>query len=629
MAIHYKEFLPFQLDFIAGREGNLELPIKVFWDAENELDHTQFQTIHENVPLSVRFVASEGAVPADSELWIETASFNEVGENRSFSIPISCESRQTHLYSHETNAPGQETFPWRMGHYIVKIHTGSTTYFTGIQVIPNNLTLQQVHEIQNRLESEVEGLCHELILSQRSFAEPEQNEIAERWYYDYAMWILDKKQSIQGFLYAIERKPQDEVHTSYRNSNQVKRQDARTERWSQTSNGMAVNQGLSPGPFTLNRLKDITLDTSANRWMKKIITMWKKELMEVSQLLTSDIITMIQEETLLSQTMQQANNLTLRMERVQNVYQRYRRTSRSQFFIAQNKRNALQKRRLIIVEWVNVLKALIGRFSFFLTQPFVLDVGEIGAKPILKQRDYFRLNELFEESRNLKKDEGSSRLYKKFPRPTWRVYEYFVFFQMLDIFQDLNYMIVEGLPSRMESFHVEGIAEGARVVLENEHGQVHVWFNKLLPYTWEDARRQGESFYLFGEHRWPDLRVDYYVRKGPSTFEFSKHSIVADAKLIKFRHLHNMDGLPTKTQAQLIAYSGIFFQESRRPVVDRVLCLYAGLGEPREAVRHVHPVSFIQLFPDPTDLDDVWGYEELREIMMSWLLEDVGVPVQP
>lgn len=185
------------------------------------------------------------------------------------------------------------------------------------------------------------------------------------------------------------------------------------------------------------------------------------------------------------------------------------------------------------------------------------------------------------------------------------------------------------MPERIDGFHEDGIKEGTCVILEHEKlGQMHVWYNKLLPFTPEDAHRQGESFYLFGGHRWPDIRVDYFVKDADGGIQYSQHSIVADAKLTKFRYLHNADGLPTNTHGQLMTYRMVSYVTNPRPVVDRVLCLYSGMGEPREPLRDIYPITFIQLMPDLYDNEVIFGYGELRETMESWLKDDIRVPLE-
>lgn len=626
MAIRYKESLPFEVNFVVpGTDGrpNKPIPIQVFWETESEMDRSLFQFIHEGVPLEVIFRSELEVASRDSVLYIETSRFNEMGDHQPFSIPLERESFT--LFTRDQRDSEQEEFPWRLGNYFIKVRIGDRNYYSGIQVVPNNLTLEQVNQIHDRLENEVEGLCYEFILSQKAFTESDIEESPERWYYDYVMWILDRKELIQGFLQSIERNPHDDVKTEYNVSTRAGRQDARTERWLQTSHGMSYNQGITPPLFALNRMKQINLDTAPNRWIKKIVSMWKSELMEVSKLLVTDIETMQQEETQLKISMDQAKELIERLQKARDVYDKYKKVSRSQFLQTQAKRNAIQKRRLILVDWLRVVESLLGRFSYFLAHSFFLNVSEIGTKPRLKQRDYFRLNELFEECRQIKKEDGDARLYKKILRPTWRVYEYFVYFEIIDALHDLGFEIIQGIPARVESLNEQGIEDGTCVVLENEKGQLHIWFNKMLPFTWPDAQQQGESFYLFGEHRWPDIRVDYYKRMASGNFQYSKHSLVADAKLTKFRYLQNPDGLPTKAQAQLTTYLNVSYRTTVRHVVDRVLCLYSGLGESRAALRQVHPITFIQLFPNPDDLEDVWGYNELRETLESWLRDDVGV----
>jgi hypothetical protein len=143
-------------------------------------------------------------------------------------------------------------------------------------------------------------------------------------------------------------------------------------------------------------------------------------------------------------------------------------------------------------------------------------------------------------------------------------------------------------------------------------------FGKLLPYSPNDTEN-NDGFYSTNEHRWPDIRVDYY-RKTEHGSKYSKHSIVFDAKLSRYQYLYRANP-PIKAFTQLNSYVSIQHTDSLRSIVDRVCCLYAGFGD--TVVKRIqHSLTYIRLCPD--EHDQLIGNAELQEFITEWLVKDVG-----
>ncbi|UOK62204.1 hypothetical protein MT997_28460 [Paenibacillus sp. OVF10] len=98
-----------------------------------------------------------------------------------------------------------------------------------------------------------------------------------------------------------------------------------------------------------------------------------------------------------------------------------------------------------------------------------------------------------------------------------------------------------------------------------------------------------------------------------------------DAKHRRYKSLHNAN-YSSHVYSQLSKYSTIFYSGKhtaasyRRPVVDRVLCVYSRDHDVDIKIEG-HPFTFIQLFPE-IDQEQITGFLELLEEVSSWIEEN-------
>ena len=73
----------------------------------------------------------------------------------------------------------------------------------------------------------------------------------------------------------------EEIRTNHIVTTRGGRQDARTERWSQSFAGIAYNKGIQPEEYHLVRQKSLEANNSQNQWIKYVVTRWKTELFTI------------------------------------------------------------------------------------------------------------------------------------------------------------------------------------------------------------------------------------------------------------------------------------------------------------------------------------------------------------
>jgi hypothetical protein len=626
MATLYSHSLPFQIALLAPYIEPLE--IKTFWTQMSEGRKENFLEIHENVALRLQFT-NQTETNLTGQIEIETSRYNDFGDMESIVIKLS-ESFPYDLYRNRWSdnnlvTGSEEEYPWSMGYYLIRILYNGEEYFSGIQVIPNNMTSDQVRRLQTYLESQVEGICHDLILSQQGFTD-ELNDNPD--YMNYMLFLFDYSFEIMSLIHQIHKNPHDEMKTDYRVSPRGGKQTTVSERWNQTSKGMAFNEGFIPQPFSLIAKKHLNMNNRMNQWIKHIMLQWRKDIDRVSRMVRNDLDRLFKQEEQQRQSLDVAQTELDRIQRERDMLYVQQKQYRSAYLRAEARLKKIVQETEICRARVKVLDNLSSRMSFFLVQPAFVDVTVPIGKPVIKNRIYFRFDQLYENSKSIRKQEGDRRRYKPVLKRTWKLYEYFVLMQVIDVIRTKNFRFIGGFgQNELDSYLEQGIAEGSRFVLESDRAVIHVWYDKLLPLTIEDAQRMGEEFYLPTDHRRPDIRLDFYKKLNDNETQLSG-CLILEVKDSKLRNLYSRNF--NRIRSQLSAYQSIYYCGSHiggnlelkmSPVVRRVYCIHAGEGEGQNALAFRQPHRFLRLCPimDETNDISVFGSTELSEAVEIWI----------
>ncbi|MBU5445428.1 hypothetical protein [Paenibacillus sp. MSJ-34] len=623
MAMHIKDNLPFNIELLYSpysNDGRRFIP--VFWETEQEIDKNELIEIREMVPLYINFYTTE--TTELSQLIIETSRFNEDGEINN--IVISSNTLEpVPLFVREFQNTENSDFPWRMGYYMLNVQYNGKLYYSGIQVTPNNLSLQQVRWIHQALEEITSGICYELILSQKGYSDDNLTDTPDKWYYDYIRWILSEKQNLLACIEYIRLHWHEEISTQYIVSNRGGKQDTRTEKWSQSYSGISYNKGIQPVEYELIKKKKLEKNNPQNQWIKNILTRWKAMLFTIHELVENDI-ELVEKE--IRKNEEQKNLVIQRLEGINkknDVPEGFKNDQKTVLHSINNQITKLKKWRSTLFNWNQAVLLLNGLFAYVLHSQIFRRIDTNNRKPFLKNRYYFLFNELFEQGNQIKRTDGDIRQYKSILKPTWQIYEYFCLFQVLNGLRKIGFLPLYGLPDDISDLQKQGIKQGTKYIFSHEVGEIHIYYGTLLPFSPEDAT-STDRFYSQSSHRWPDLRLDFYKRTSTGGVEYSLHSMVFDAKLSKFKYLYRAD-IPNKAFTQLNSYTAIQHLDSLRSVVDRVCCLFAG-GEDDKEIRKVHSVTFIRLCPIQDQAMDqglVLGYSALVNFIREWLIQDIGL----
>lgn len=575
--------------------------------------------LYEGLNTGIKFFAdSPEYFDQDARIEIQTSLYDSSDTQETLVYPLTLEPTLNWIHKQSNG----QIFPWRMGTYFIQIYYKGQTYTTGFFVRPLYLSTEQVHSVHHYLESKIEGIIYDLIYSNESLTEQEEN-ILSNWYYDYARYIINHKESIYYFLLVLENQPLSNLTSRNEVSLIPGRMDRRSIKWSATNKGIAKNSGIGEETYYFNRVKKVDYNHSANRWMKNILSNWSSDLHHVIETISN------------SHTAVQKNLYSLR-QKIISLHERkeYLSTKRevskttkidiwSQISIVEKE---IQKHYEISSQqeiWITQLRSIFSRMIYLLNNSFLNEIERGKVKPILKKNNYYQLNSIYEKSKLFQQAEGENKRYVKILKPFWQIYEYYCLFTVIDSLKKNGFRIKQGFdPNFVELYHQSHIPPETFFELENDKAVIHCWYDKYHGDKFA-AEQKGELFFAGQEKKRPDIKLDLYEKQENGELLF-RSCLILDAKFRKLSNMHNSD-YATTTYQQLTSYYNFFYlgtnRKSRRgQVVHEVICLY-GSEKEAEVKKMVEPLLYIKLFPEIKENGEIEtkGEKEVLEELHYWL----------
>ncbi|TDL82098.1 hypothetical protein [Peribacillus frigoritolerans] len=620
MAIHCNsDALPFQIVF---KGNNYKEDISHVW-SDYSINRDELISVGENLPTGIQFfVEDENDFDENAYIRVETSLYDELEEQEVRKIPLSNNDDNIEWFY---RAKDQEVYPWRMGIYIIEVVYKGERYFTGFMVEPLHLLVSQVQWIHDYLEKSVEGIIYDFIYSNNSLSKPITEDLSSYWYYDYARFIQHNKQSIIFSLFSIERDPSKNVIGTNIISNIPGKVDSKSQRWFMTSKGIAKNLGLQPYVYHNNKKKILLTNNKENQWLKDTILLWMKDLNIVQSEIVSDYSKLVKDIHTEEVSIKQYEASTEKLFTKRDVAKPQINQMWTKIKIAKQNIHKYKVLKKTLGLWKKDLETIQDRFSWLLTHAFLSDVDRGKSKPILKKHPYRVFSDLFNESKKIQKNEGDKKKYVPILKPTWKIFEYFCLFKVMEILKEDGYTLTEGITQNfINVYNQEGIPEGKQFIMENKNSIIHIWFDKYLAFDDKEAEERDENFYSFQDKRRPDIKLDYYHKQDDETYWF-RDSFVMDSKYRKMKSLYKSSYFNT-TKHQLSSYSSIFYRGENTftpyaHCVSRVVCLYSKDSN-NEVLTVNRPFTFIQLYPELVDDFDefrIIGHIELSNTMHEWI----------
>jgi predicted component of viral defense system (DUF524 family) len=206
---------------------------------------------------------------------------------------------------------------------------------------------------------------------------------------------------------------------------------------------------------------------------------------------------------------------------------------------------------------------------------------------------------------------GNNLSYAPTLRTSDQIYEYYVYFSLIEVFEQLGYCIDD----QMTQFSYLGLSDGTSVYLRDENGAVMLTFNEEIELNHFNAMRNGGGFYTFEMKRKPDIRIDLYSLDG----EYSKVSSIFEVKYRPLNSIYSARDI-REAETQMSKYWAIGYVDSAGQFTPRVVrsvnCVYPG-DERAEPVIHGPQGDFVQFYP--ISQSEEYGRENLTGIIQNWL----------
>lgn len=604
MGMRYNaESLPFNVEFFTDATPSNTKRLAEFWSrgtvSPKSINH--LVSIKEGIQIGARLFAKDGTdIDEKATLVIQSGTYDEEGKQIEIKIPITNQGNMEYIFNHERN----QVFPWRLGVYFLDVHYRDAIYSSGILVSPIHLSTSQVQSMHLLLEKEVEGICYDLIYTFKSISN-EHEFLASKSYYDYVLRLMNEKDDIEAALYALQRNMICQVKTEYQKSPTERKTDHKSVRW----------KAIRGESCSLNKKKSLTYDIPENQWIKHVLYFWKQDLAHIEKEIDEDCKRL----HLLIRSKEEEKRTNEERKRVwwndRELSQESRDSMISIIKRIEDDIKKAERQYNIITRWNHYMKNLIGRFGYLLFSTELSAVSRARRKPNLKDNNYRKMTKLYEESSTSLIGSRKNSHVVPILKPTWKIYEQFVYFQVIDIIRKCGFSVK---PSSIAE-SLREITSGHCTELENDGMILHVWYDKCV-YIKEDAIAIGDMFFSSRIIQ-PDIRIDMYKKEENPVF---LSTLAMDAKHRRYKSLHN-ENYTSNVSSQMLRYAQIFYRgehtvaSRRRPVVSSVLCVYS---RDREAPikKEELPIVFIQLFPE-IDHDQLTGYKELMGEIHEWLKE--------
>ncbi len=466
------------------------------------------------------------------------------------------------LYEHGKEK--DEDYPWSCGVYHFEVIYKGHSYYGAFKIMPKNLDDGQYEKMHEMINSHLKGLgMNHVVYDRKPFEESIQMRMRAE---AYASWFCAVAGKLLSNLRAIEQDSLLSLKRGYKPERKEGVTDSRSIRWTYTTKGIALGE-----TYSYNRKTGIFHDTEENRLVKSL-------LRKMIQQLGGTVTAMIPDEKS-SQGQQE--------ERIRDAQR---------------------------------VKALL--FS-----PFWRDVqdGPAGGMPGSMRGNYSVFHHLFREGAEvLKRFEGE--LAVPVHKPTSVLYEYYVFFGLYSIMQEIGFRTGEySLYEQLyQSFYKEGLKPGTKITLYGREVRIDLVYDEEIASSPEKAAEQSGGFYSFRPKRRPDIRADFYRHTAEGGLQYLS-SCIFEVKYSPFSNIYRSTGMANAMEQmedyRMIKYvskNGAF----RFSPIKEVFCIYPGNAY-RPILSAMSCGYYLQIAPDAKEEDpDLFrGRAELKKIIVDWLAE--------
>lgn len=474
-------------------------------------------------------------------------------------------------------------------------------YFSLLEVLPKQLSVNEWAMMRDDLENEIRGLAQDIVRRNIGLGNERTGAIPPQKLYTF--FVMQKYASkVLSALIALQNAPKYHIITNYveEDSSRAVKMDAITVR-------RYLHRGGSESQYSVP-VKQITYDIQENRLLKRIVAIYDREL--------AQFITTVE------------GIVEYRKNRKKQEHKQY------QVLYEQG-----------LNEFLDTAKKLRKITAIIKTQDWYQTVGLLrdGAIPHAFALDsrYGVLYKMYEDLRNpdfrIQLDPNYSYSWKK----SSSLYEMWCYVKICRAFADKYEIVGNNWDLRYGSDMLfPYLANGVTMSFENEKVQIDVIFDQFIPSKRSLSQPHNHPFYTVGRHKRPDITIDIYTKKD----DWYIGSIILECKYRKLSSfwLSNSDW-SSRPQIQAyytdakseLTYDGLGGLLDTRPIQSVIVLTPDVMGDGKGAPNINTQIKTLK--PDGTNemLDNIMhaiekGIEDRVQkcsMVEKWRSKVLGVPI--
>lgn len=601
--------LPFQLTILVG-EGWHEQEIAI--TQLTTLTHRIHQYMYEIEELKKLRIRLNGSIEHEVHMVWGTVQTDEA-DDPVFAMTLKEENIEQTLFPKK-----DEQYPWRCGTYHFEVIYQEKRYFGGFKITPKNVDDQQLAEIHDLINTELEGLTIDYVSQKQTYGT--LSEIEESSYWRFIQWYFENEKVLFNSLRMIENNTQNELSRKYVIENIPKHIDHRSIKWQNTAKGQVYKDSRY-----LNRKLILHWDSQPNRLVKYRMSYLIKKLSTVINFLSN-----IKNESEIELT--QVNDDIKKLEKSQTIAQnshlttdREKKRIKNTLITKRKESEKIKDRYKRITDVFTNLETSHGLITNYIHSGFWAIVSNKLPSSIVigKHVGYQVFNKLWMDSSGMTLDDSVKTVTLPVYKPSFELYEYYVFFGIIHVFRELDFKTYEESIAQQltRTFFEDGLKDGSQVTLVRDTLKVDIIYDEMVEHDADLAYEKGKNFYSRGSHRKPDLRLDLYYMS-EDTWYYSSTFVIE----VKYSPIYNIYTTHGKTRAmdQLSEYWSIMYVYSKgvynHNAVQKVICIYPG-AKKRSVKFNSEDGVFLQFYPNPesTDIYNIVGKDELKTMVNKWI----------
>lgn len=515
---------------------------------------------------------------------------------------------------------GEAIYPWRCGTYIFEVRYQSKSFYGAFSIKPKNITVNQFKKIHQLLNEKIQGITEDLMNFSRGFGA--KSFLENSHFATFYKWYEKVEKRLLATLENIQKESESNVVHDYMIENIPKHIDSNSIKWQNSPKGFLFKQTKY-----LNRKYFITTDTANNRMIKAKIIDLQKRLergkIELNQYLSK-------QREMIEET--KYDLIKIKEELENTLYTKAITISSKKKM--ESTCHQLEKRLEKYVEEVKQLSKIIdevkksrNRLQAVLEKPFWKSVhpNQMKQKTNIRKRSYLLFDKIWKQLNYQPNVHQTEEWLLPVYKPTYVLYEYFVYFVVIECLQSLNFHFPSGfdLNDQLQfSLYKDGLADGTAISLNSVNGRcfIEVIYNDEMELNSKLAIEKNKHFFSTKFRKKPDIKIDLYEICDRQKVYHS--SFVLEVKYRPLFNIYQENG-STSTMEQMDEYRGIKYTDSlgniKHNIIDEVVCVYPG-SDLNKRLFNTDYGYFLELYPDDQEGSDILvGENELRELLAKWI----------